>query len=301
MVQGCILPTAERICRRALDGSSPEDIEDATMRTLVGVIPAMTANKRTGTPIPHLAAYVARAAQNASDEVLRRRYPKRTRVASQVRYLLNHGDGLALWQNGGDWIAGRADWRGREASQDAIPAQLATATFRTRSANHLSLVETVDALLGHAGSPLALGTLISAVQQARGETDLRRADDETENLGEIPRSDPDAHTQMEQREELAWLWQEVRELPVRQAQALLLNLRDARQKGVLDLLVMEGPATMDDLAEVLHMDPAHLAEIWDELPWEDTRIAEFLGARPIDISNLRSVAHRRIQRRMAKR
>ena len=165
----------------------------------------------------------------------------------------------------------------------------------------MSLADAAECIFNHIKGPASLSLVTSILQQARGEFDPKRADDENAPLTEVAAKRIDAHAEMEQRAELAWLWQEVSELPVRQAQALLLNLRDARQKGVLDLLILENIVAMDDLAGVLQMDVESLAEIWEDLPWDDARIATFLDARPIDVSNLRSVAHRRLQRRLAKR
>jgi hypothetical protein len=48
------------------------------------------------------------------------------------------------------------------------------------------------------------------------------------------------------------------------------------------------------------MTPEELADIWNELPWDDARIAAFLGCSTLDVSNLRSVARRRLLRRIEK-
>lgn len=302
VMQRQVWPVAEWTCRRNLDRASAEDVEDALMRTVGSVLPAIVSAKRSDQVIENLGAYVRRAAQNACDELTRKRYPVRTRLASQVRYLFKHGSGFALWQHEGEWVGGFEAWHGQRPKIDpSTSSDVAERAFRGESAVAMTLPDAAARVLNHIGGPVSLSMLTSILQAARGEFDPRRADDESSPITEVAAGQEDAHASLEQREELAWLWQEVTELPVRQAQALLLNLRDARQKGVLDLLILENIVSMDDLADVLQLSPAALAEIWDELPWDDARIATFLEARPIDVSNLRSVAHRRLQRRLAKR
>lgn len=272
------------------------------MKTVGSVLPAIVSAKRSDQPIENLSGYVGRSAQNACDEVIRKKYPVRTRLASQVRYVLKQGNGFALWMHEGSWVGGFQEWQGKPVLKATHSAtEVAERAFAGQSAGKMPLAEAVACVLNHSSGPVPLPLLISVIQQARGEFDPRRADDESVPLAEVATSRDDAQTVVEQREELAWLWQEVTELPVRQAQALLLNLRDARQKGVLDLLILENIVSKEALAEVLQFDAEELAAIWDELPWDDARIATFLQARPIDVSNLRSVAHRRLQRRMAKR
>ncbi len=299
LMTGHLWPLVERICRRTLDRASTEDVEDASMRSLSNLLPALVNAKRKGEPIANVLAYAGRSAQHACDESLRKRYPIRARLSGQVRYVLKVNSQFSTWSAGGETVGGRTEWTGRKSElKEGGETQLASKL--SASARDGSIEALVGAIFSSIGGPVPLSALISAIQSIRGEYDLARADEETSPLTEVG-SSVRTDERVEQREELAWLWEEVADLPIRQAQALLLNLRDARQKGVLDLLILENVVTMPDLATVLGMEEKDLAEIWEELPWEDSRIAEFLGARPIDVSNLRSVAHRKLQRRMAKR
>lgn len=299
LMTGHLWPLVERICRRTLDRASTEDVEDATMRSLSNLLPALVSAKRKGEPIANVLAYAGRSAQHACDESLRKRYPIRARLAGQVRYVLKVNPQFATWSAGGETVAGRNEWSGnKSALKEGAETQLAARLPGT--VRDASIEALIAAIFAANNGPLPLSALISVIQAVRGEYDLARADEEVAPLTEVG-SSVRTEERVEQREELSWLWEEVADLPIRQAQALLLNLRDARQKGVLDLLILEGVVAMSELAAVLGMDEQELAEIWEELPWEDSRIAEFLGARPIDVSNLRSVAHRKLQRRMAKR
>jgi len=91
---------------------------------------------------------------------------------------------------------------------------------------------------------------------------------------------------------------EVRELPVRQRTALLLNLRDSNGNGVIELLPAWGFASLAEIAALLEMSEKELAAIWDELPLEDMAIAELMDLSRQQVINLRKAARHRIARRV---
>jgi DNA-directed RNA polymerase specialized sigma24 family protein len=109
---------------------------------------------------------------------------------------------------------------------------------------------------------------------------------------------PDAATALERRTDLALLWEEIRQLPSRQAAALILNLRDGQGRNAVALLPLTGIATMRDIARALDMPAERFAEIWNRLPLEDAVIAESLGITRQQVINLRKSARARLARRM---
>ena len=84
----------------------------------------------------------------------------------------------------------------------------------------------------------------------------------------------------------------------RQAAALLLNLRDASGRGVIELLFALELAQHDQIAVALGWTQAELSVLWERLPIEDNEIAELLGATRQQVINLRKVARERLERRM---
>ena len=92
------------------------------------------------------------------------------------------------------------------------------------------------------------------------------------------------------------LWQEIRQLPLRQRIALLLNLPD----NGLPLFIITGVATLPELARELEWTEIRLAEAWTELPYDDARIGALLGVSSQQVINLRKSARARLQRRMKK-
>jgi hypothetical protein len=102
----------------------------------------------------------------------------------------------------------------------------------------------------------------------------------------------------EKRMFLQRLWEELRQLPVNQRVALLFNLKDAGGFGCITLFPAMGIATMRQLAETLEMSAENLATIWNDLPFEDTRIAELLGLKRQQVINARKSGRERLARRL---
>lgn len=117
-------------------------------------------------------------------------------------------------------------------------------------------------------------------------------------LGRLPDPAPDAATALERRTYLALLWEEIRQLPPRQAAALILNLRDGQGRNAVALLPLTGIATLREIARTLDMPAERFAGIWNRLPLEDLAIAESLGITRQQVINLRKSARERLARRM---
>src|SRR5262249_8183407 len=143
------------------------------------------------------------------------------------------------------------------------------------------LVKTVAALLR------ITDPRIESVDADSGDTTVELADQEA-----------DVAWRVEKRIFLQRLWEELRQLPVQQRAALLLNLRDHKGRGCIALFPATGIATIDQLAEALEMRAEQLAEIWNELPLEDAKIAELLKQTRKQVVNLRQSARRRLARRL---
>jgi hypothetical protein len=109
---------------------------------------------------------------------------------------------------------------------------------------------------------------------------------------------PDAAVETERHIYLRRLWDEISQLPPRQRAALLLNLRDESGRGVVDLWMIVGIATVEAVASVLGTTVAEFAALWSELPLDDNRIAALLGLTRQQVINLRKSARERLTRRM---
>ncbi|MFL6263485.1 MAG: hypothetical protein ACJ76Y_27650 [Thermoanaerobaculia bacterium] len=123
-------------------------------------------------------------------------------------------------------------------------------------------------------------------------------EDDGDPLLLLPDPTPDAAVAFERRTYLVRLWKEVRELPPRQAAALLLNLRDGQGRNAAALLPLTGIATLREMAAAVALPPERLAELWGRLPLEDAALAGILGVTRQQVINLRKSARERLARRM---
>jgi hypothetical protein len=79
---------------------------------------------------------------------------------------------------------------------------------------------------------------------------------------------------------------------------LLLNLKDPSGGGCITLFPATGTATLRQLAVVLEISPDSFAELWNELPLEDTKIAELLKLTRQQVINARKSGRERLARRL---
>ena len=103
---------------------------------------------------------------------------------------------------------------------------------------------------------------------------------------------------MADRAFLVFVWNEIRELPVNQRRALLLNLRDDQHRGMIGLLPLVGLASADEIADVLEWPREAFAAVWNDLPRDDEWIAAELGVTRRQVINLRKCARERLGRRV---
>jgi hypothetical protein len=166
------------------------------------------------------------------------------------------------------------------------------------------IAECLARLFNWVGGPLDLDLVMCVLAEFKNEKDPVAKEEPVDSaysaIDFVADDQPSADQLASLREYLGHLWEEVVMLPTRQAQALLLNLRDNRGRGIIEFLLICGITDAATLSAVLAMSQQDLADIWNELPWEDSRIAAFLDCTTMDVSNLRSVARRRLVRRTEK-
>jgi hypothetical protein len=97
---------------------------------------------------------------------------------------------------------------------------------------------------------------------------------------------------------LRTLWKEIRELPLLQRRALLLQARDATGESVTHLLPLAGIATTDEIGRSLEMSDRDFASLWPGLPADDLTLAKQLNVTRQQVINLRRAARARLLRRM---
>lgn len=273
-------------------------------------------------PIRDFGAYVAATAYNACDRYISRKYPQRRRLKNGLRYLLTHRPGFALWQTGaGAWVAGPHEWRagashlegelGREGAGKRLqqlrddPRVFARGRdLNTDLSDQKNAYELLSAVFSWAAEPVELNLLTGVIAEWWGVTDEIVEVEADGREGEDARgvqlidTRPEPSAEAERRAYLERLWREVVVLPPRQRAALLLHLRDEQGRTCIDLWTLTGVANAVAVAEALGMSVEEFAELWNELPLDDNRIAARLGLTRQQIINLRKSARERLSRRM---
>jgi RNA polymerase sigma factor (sigma-70 family) len=312
-------PVAAKIIRYKTRGTigDDEDISSEVMLQLVARLQRLKAEAGNNA-IEDFDSYVAVTAYNACDRFLSRKYPNRRRLKNGLRYLLAHREEFAVWQDrNGNYVGGFRRWQfGENQSPDSKLESLREDTRAfTRDvkpekswSDRKNAAELLTAIFNWTNQPVELDLLTSVCAEWWNVTDETLALDATKANDngspdqrpaiQVADSRPDVYTENERRDYLQRLWNEITELPPRQRAAVLLNLKDESGRGVIDLWLVVGVATVEKIAAALEMTTEKLAEIWHGLPLEDNRIAEILGLTRQQVINLRKSARERLARRM---
>lgn len=257
-------------------------------------------------PITDVRGMAAIIAHRTCARWMRRQFPERHALKNRLHYLLTRQRGLALWEDpNGKPLAGFAVWRQQEkpatAARNLSDVQNLPAQVRTlKSDKPQELAEAVASIFNYVGGPIEFDDLVSAIAAIQGITDQpveSLAEDEDEGF-EPAATDPDPAWRIEKKMFLQRLWEELKQLPLNQRAALLLNLKDASGFGCITLFPAIGIATIPQLAAALELPAERLAEMWNDLPIEDARIAELLGLTRQQVINARKSGRERLARRL---
>jgi DNA-directed RNA polymerase specialized sigma24 family protein len=252
----------------------------------------------TANPITDVRGMAAIIAHRTCARWMRRQFPERHALKNRLHYLLTRQRGFALWEaQNGKLLAGFAVWQqqkkmgARLSDLESLPAQLRKPQ---------ELAETVAGIFNYIAGPIEFDELVSVVAALQGISDQPVASlAEDEDTGFEPAtSDRDPAWRIEKTMFLQRLWEELKQLPLNQRAALLLNLKDPSGFGCITLFPATGIATIRELAAALEFTAERLAELWNDLPIEDARIAELLGLTRQQVINARKSGRERLARRL---
>lgn len=311
-------PVASKIIRYKTRGAQDdgEEIYSEVMLQLVGRLQRLR-TESNGSTIDDFNSYVAVTTYNACDRFLSRKYPQRRRLKNGLRYLLTHREGFALWQDEKqNYVGGFRRWQFGISLDDSnlkiqslredARAFERDATVQKSWSEQKNAYELLTAIFEWTNAPVEIDLLTSIcaewwnVSDVTVEIDAGKTNEKGEEQGGLQLADkrPDAFTETERRDYLQRLWNEISDLPTRQRTAVLLNLKDENGRGVIDLWLVVGVATIEKIAAVLEMSVEAFAELWNDLPLDDNRIAEKLSLTRQQVINLRKSARERLARRM---
>jgi len=260
-------------------------------------------------PITDVRGMAAVIAHRACSRWMRRQFPERHALKNRLHYLLTRQRGFALWQaEDRKLLAGFAAWEGEKRPPDttrldqlAEDGALLTQIRLLKSGKQQEMGDVLAAIFNHLGGPIQFDELVSALGKL---LDIR--DQPIESIAEGDESaayqaisaEPDPAWQVEKRTFLQRLWEELQELPRNQRAALLLNLKGADGCGCIALFPATGIASLRQLADALEISTDSFAELWNDLPLEDAKIAELLGLTRQQVINARKSGRERLTRRL---
>lgn len=257
--------------------------------------------------IANLSSYVATVTRNTCDEYLRQKYPLRRSLKDKVRrHLLTYPE-FSLWEDADhNWLAGFSNWTNGDGAHTsgtavAVLREQLQARWETIDVQRLELHELLTNIFEVAHAPLELDqltALIAGFWQIEDKP-AESLDAEASASGRQAAAETHPATIIEQRELLRLLWREICQLPRRQRVALLLNLKNPHGINTVTLLPATGIATFEQLAEALEIPLPEFEKLWADLPLDDLRLAEYLGATRQQVINLRKTARERLAKRMS--
>jgi DNA-directed RNA polymerase specialized sigma24 family protein len=257
--------------------SSPDDLLDLKSTAMMRLVRRLDDVPRgEKVAIARFDDFVATLAFNVANDLLRERFPARTRLKNRIRYVLTHSPRVSSWKSPRGITAGFSEWC------DSDPITLDETIELPLDDIEAALM----ALFESSGAALLLDDVVNAFAASWGVVEL-----------EVVPFEAAVAPPLDVRDNLAPLWREICELRANQRAALLLNLRD-RDSSAIELFVIIGVATIDELAAALEITIEELAEIWNSLPLDDNTIAARLGVTRQQVINLRRAARDRLARRL---
>ncbi len=253
-------------------------------------------------PISDVRGMAAVIAHRTCARWMRRQFPERHAFKNRLHYLMTRQRGFAVWQDDdGKQVTGFEAWQEQKKRRAGLEIDRLPAHLRTlKTSKPQELAEAVAAIFNHLGGPVEFDELVSALATMVGISDqpVETLADDEESAPEHAAGEPHHGWRIEKKMFLQRLWEELQQLPLNQRAALLLNLKDASGSGCITLFPAIGIATVRQIAKALEITAERFAEVWNDLPLEDARIAELLGLTRQQVINARKSGRERLARRL---
>jgi hypothetical protein len=209
-----------------------------------------------------------------------------------------------LWQNSeGQLVAGFALWeQQKQTKRQTLGFESLQNHVRPPKGNKAQdLADTIAGIFNHLRQPIEFDELVTAMTSLLGISDqpIESLGEDEDVVASLPdTAEPDPAWRIEKRMFLQRLWEELEQLPRNQRAALLLNLKETSGFGCIALFPTTGVATLRQLAAAVEMTTDRFAELWNDLPLEDAKIADLLGLTRQQVINARKSGRERLTRRL---
>jgi DNA-directed RNA polymerase specialized sigma24 family protein len=285
-----------------------EEAEDIQQEVVLQLLAQLQRFRKLpeGHPITDVRGMAAVIAHRTCARWMRRQFPERHALKNRLHYLLTRQRGFALWEDSdGKLLAGFVAWQQQKTPLQPTRSltdieKLPTHIRALKSDKPQELAEMLASLFNYLGGPIEFDELVSCVAAIQGISDqpIESLADDEDAAPEPAAAEPDPAWRTEKKFFLQRLFEELQLLPLNQRAALLLNLKDPSGFAAITLFPATGIATVRQLAAALEITPEALAEMWNDLPIEDARIAELTGLTRQQVINARKSGRERLARRL---
>jgi RNA polymerase sigma factor (sigma-70 family) len=275
-----VLPVIDSIVRRRCRG----DLVSIRDEVRGEVIVRLLRRFRMAPPeeIHSVRDYAAAVTWRVIDDLMRRRFPRRTQLKNRIRYLLRHDRRFVCTIEDEGTLCSLAPDSSRRSDR--------------HSAEIEDLARLVSAVLQRR-TPCEIDELVGEVADELGISD---AQVQTDDAGLVTAEMETPLSRAEAIDNARFLWKEIVDLPPKQRLALLLSMRDERGESPLVLLPQLAIASIEDIADSLRLVRHDFESMLNRLPLQDSEIAVMLAMTRQQVINLRKAARDRLRRRFAR-
>ena len=264
-------------------------------------------------PISSYPRYVAGTTKNVFKSKVDEANPKWLILKNKVNYFFDKESLFATWSDDHDKhiLCGYQAWRDQKRPfaevefgrlVDQIRQELLKTDAPIKSLEELPLSQLIRLIFSQVHAPLRKKHLLQIVAYIQGvrHTYFEVAEFESrQTMVDIGYEQPNVATNLEHRQLLKFVWEQVCRLSPHQQRALLLNLRLPRGKSALTLFVEQGLVTITQMATMLGLSGSELTKLLESgRPLTDAEIATRLGVTTQQAQNYRKAARARLLRHL---
>jgi RNA polymerase sigma factor (sigma-70 family) len=279
------------------DNPEAEDLYHEAVKEILKRLRELQSNP-DGKEIKHFGQYVQRVTVNVCHNYLRSKAPRRYRLKSNLRYLLDSHKGFKIWKSDDSVIlCGLADWPQRRAAaasqldDEQLERLAECCDVSGKSLQYADTDKVVGEIFRFVGGPVELDTLVEIVATLQGTKDqLVESLDYLEPNVILSISDSSLRVdeRMEEHERIEEIWEELRRLPRKQRLAICLRFEGENTDDLWSLLFDAGICTPLELAEEFDLSLNELMTRWARIPMSNADIAEYFDVRKQQVSQWRS-------------
>ena len=258
-----------------------------------------------GHDIGDFASYVARISRNVCHDFLREKYPTRHSLKSRIRYLLSAKPQFNIRKSENSGLrCGMSEWKEDGCSpvkitDDQLVDKVKQLVNPTVHGNSRMLVDILTTLFVEYGAPIGIDQLVTLVTRVIGssETVNESLDTALEELHQsIPDQRPLVDQNLQDRELVRSLWNEILKLPIVQRKLILLSNLDVVGEDLWSFFLESGAVVPSNILGALGISHREFMDLWPRIPLNLTELADHLDLSRDQIIRLRFQARERLRR-----